>query len=259
MSASVPAIAVISLWVVYLAAAQLFSTGKRMKMETNFKKEAALAAVPMIRRGMTVGLGAGATIGYLVAAIAEDRTLASSLTLVSSSADTIRLLQQHGLVITDAGELAGIDLYFDGCDQVDADLNAFKSGAGIHAIEKVFAFMAAEFIILADAAKFTSKLNTAHPLTMEVLPEAKGKVISTIRERFSTVTVSIRKDAGRPMLTARNNLLTDLRFETLPPLYELDQLKMLPGVIDHSLFYEIASGAIIAGEEGIQKLAQRVK
>lgn len=221
-------------------------------METNFKKQAAQAALPKIRKGMTVGLGAGATIAYLVEAIAADHALAASLTLLSSSAETILLLKKHGLEVIDAGELSKIDLYFDGCDQVDANLNALKSGAGIHAIEKILAFMASQFIILADAAKFTDKLNTAHPLAMEVLPQAIKKVISIMEERFPGVVISLRKNANDPVLTERKNLLIDLRFEVLPELSELDRLKMLPGVVDHSLFLGIASGAVIAGVDGVR-------
>jgi|SRR6218665_721995 len=223
-------------------------------MERNFKKEAALAALPMIRPGMVIGLGAGATIAWLAEGIAADRELASSLTLVSSSADTIRLLREYELAVADAGQLDKIDLYFDGCDQVDANLNAFKSGAGIHAIEKVLAFMARQFIILADSAKFTDRLDTVHPLTIEVLHEATAMVIRIVKERFPPVNVSVREKGGDPVLTDRKNLLLDLYFEVLPPLEQLDQLKMLPGVVDHSLFYGIASGGIIAGADGVRKI-----
>lgn len=224
----------------------------------NFKKDAALAALPMIRKGMTVGLGAGATIAYLAEAIAADHELASSLTLVSSSADTIRLIKEYGMNIADVGQFNRIDLYFDGCDQVDENLNAFKSGAGIHAIEKVVASMADEFFILADAAKFADALNTAYPLAMEVLPEAVGRVISVVGTRFPEVTVSVRKNGGAPLLTERKNWLIDLRFGILPPLEELDRLKMLPGVVDHSLFYGIVTGVIVAGKEGMRKVRKEV-
>lgn len=223
-------------------------------MEPNLKKEAALGAFPMIRKGMTIGLGAGATIAYLVEAIAADPELAASLTLLSSSAETIVLLKKNGLEVVDAGELAKIDLYFDGCDQVDANLNALKSGAGIHAIEKVLASMANEFIILADAAKFTDKLNAVHPLVLEVLPPAIKKIISAVEERFPGVVVSVRKKGNDPVLTERKNLLIDLRFEILPVLDELNRLKMLPGVVDHSLFLGMAKGAVIAGKERVISL-----
>ena len=121
---------------------------------SDYKKQAALAAVKLIEKGMSVGLGAGATIAHLARALAADRELAASLTLLSSSRETIDLLQELQLTVADPGGWEKIDLYFDGCDQLDRQLNAFKSGAGIHTAEKILATMATEFVLLADAGNW---------------------------------------------------------------------------------------------------------
>lgn len=219
---------------------------------SEYKKEAAMAALKMIEKGMVIGLGAGSTIAYLAEGLVADREMADSLTIASSSQDTIRLLQDLQLKVTAAGQLNGLDIYFDSCDQLDQELNAWKSGGGIHATEKILAAMAKEFILLADAGKFVAALDNSFPLTLEVLPEAAGMILSRLKDIYPAATVTVREEGGKPRLTERNNILTDVRFQSLPQLSELNSIKMLPGVAEHSLFFRMASRAVIAGPSGIE-------
>jgi ribose 5-phosphate isomerase A len=221
---------------------------------SDYKKQAALAAVRLIEKGMSVGLGAGATIAHLARALAADPELAASLTLLSSSQETITLLQELQLNVVDASAWEQIDWYFDGCDQLDRSLNALKSGAGIHTAEKILATMAKDFVLLADAGKLVDVLDASFPLVLEVLPEATSKIRHTIAINYPTASVTLRKDGEMPKLTARNNFLIDLRFDKIPPLQQLDAIKMWAGVVDHSLFYRIASRAIVAGPAGIETI-----
>lgn len=218
---------------------------------TDYKKIVALAALDYIQSGMLVGLGAGTTIGHLASALAEDRELVKTLTIVSSSQDTVRLLGDLGIVVADPGVLDSIDVYFDSCDQLDYQLNALKSGGGIHTSEKILASMARNFILLADAGKLIRELNTTFPLVIEVIPVAIGSIIHSLKERFKDVLIEIRKNGEVPKFSERNNLLVDVFFQVLPQLEELNLIKMLPGVVEHSLFYRMSSKAIIAGPDGV--------
>src|SRR5260221_12875322 len=96
----------------------------------DYKKEAAKEAVKLIKPGMTIGFGAGSTMGHLIRYIKADLPLSGSLTTVTSSFTTRRILLEEGFVVREAGWLPGIDVYFDGCDQFDWRLTAFKSGGG---------------------------------------------------------------------------------------------------------------------------------
>ncbi|BAV05479.1 ribose-5-phosphate isomerase [Filimonas lacunae] len=224
-------------------------------MTKDVRKIAAQAACEWIQKGMTVGLGAGTTIAYLVEFLAVDRELAESLVFLSASAGTTRLLIDNALRVDDTAHHDQVDVYFDGCDQLDQRLYAWKSGGGIHTDEKILASMATDFILLADDSKLVDVLTLHFPLVLEVLPAAQQKVKSTIGKMFPGVELTFRLTAeGAPVLTARNNVLLEARFPVLPGLDELDRLKMLPGVVDHSLFYKMASKAIVASYGDVKVL-----
>jgi len=221
----------------------------------DYKLEAAQAAVKLIPPGQTIGLGAGTTIANLVSLIAAESSLAGSLTLVSSSFKTTALMREHGLNVQSIALTKSPAIYFDGCDQFDKELNALKSGGGIHTSEKILASMAKEFILLGDAEKFVDKLNTTYPLVIEVLSAALSLVIEQLKGYFPGAKISIRmsdkKDGAA--ISDNGNLLLDVYFTQLPALGELNiTVKMIPGVVEHSLFYRVATKAIIAGTEGIK-------
>ena len=221
---------------------------------TDFKFEAAGAAFQLIKAGQTIGLGAGTTISHVVKMISDDTSLSASLILTSSSFKTMGLLQKYGLSVQHPSLLNNLDIYFDGCDQFDAELNALKSGGGIHTTEKILASMADEFILIGDDSKFSEKLDNKHPLVVEVLPQALQAVLSALKSSFPGATINLRagdqKDGA--VISDNGNMLADIYFEMLPPPEKLNtQIKMMPGVIDHSLFYRMATKAIIAGKDGI--------
>jgi ribose 5-phosphate isomerase A len=221
----------------------------------DYKMEAAKAALKLIMPGQNIGLGAGSTIASLVALLAAESSLAASLTLVSSSFKTTRLLTEYGLNVQSVALTKSLHIYFDGCDQFDTELNALKSGGGIHTSEKILASMAQEFILIGDAGKFANKLDTTYPLVIEVLPDALHLVMRQLSGNFPDAKIIIRmsdkKDGA--VITDNGNLLLDLYFTRLPALDQLNvQVKMIPGVVEHSLFYGLAGKAIIAGDDGIR-------
>ena len=119
-------------------------------------------------------------------------TLRSSLTLTSSSFKTTNLLQQYGLRVTPPALLKHIDIYFDGCDQFDAELNAIKSGGGIHTAEKILASMASEFVLIGDEGKYVEKLDVRFPLVVEILPQALQVVLSSLAVKFPGAQIKQR-------------------------------------------------------------------
>lgn len=203
-------------------------------------------AFGLISSGQTIGLGDGSTVFYLVDLIAADAALAASLTLTSSSGKTMLRMQELGVTVFPLSDLKAVDIYFDGCDQFDRELNALKSGAGIHTMEKILAGMAREFILMGDSGKFSEQLTTTYPVVVEIIPAAIGSVISKLKNMFPGVDCSLRAS-----LSAQRNHLVDLRYKQLPELSSLNAaIKMLPGVVDHSLFFRMAGKAVIAGPEG---------
>ena len=81
--------------------------------------------------------------------------------------------------------------------------------------------------------------------------------VSGLSGHFPDAWISIRmsdkKDGAA--ISDNGNLLLDVYFTQLPALDELNVLvKMIPGVVEHSLFYRMATKAIVAGAEGIKAI-----
>jgi len=219
------------------------------------KLEAAKAAFKFIKTGQTIGLGAGTTVLHLANMIGQDEDLARSVVLVSSSFKTNTYLQEQGLNVKPASATKYLDVYFDGCDQFDQQLNALKSGGGIHSTEKILASMAAEFILMGDDTKFVPQLNTTYPLVIEILPQALQIVLARLRSTYLDANIKLRigdqKDGA--VISDNGNLLADIRFTHVPQWQQLNiDVKMIPGIVEHSLFYGMATKAIIAGENGVR-------
>ena len=217
--------------------------------------EAAKEALKLIRPGSTIGFGAGSTTANLIGLIKGDEALAASLITLTSSFTTRRLLQQQSFAVREMGWTDRVDLYFDGCDQFDRRLSALKSGGGVHTTEKVLASMADEFIIVGDFAKRVERLEPTYPLVLEVIPEALSCVSDRVKKFFNPVKSELRlsnkKDGA--VITERGNFLIDCWFDPFPePAVINDRMAGIPGVLEHSLFYNLAQRAIVAGPEGIQ-------
>lgn len=222
---------------------------------SDFKQQAAREAVKLVRPGDTIGLGAGSTMGHLIATINESPDLAKSIKIASSSFATRQRLLHESFTVLDSGWIAHLDWYFDGCDQFDRRLNALKSGGGVHTAEKVLAAMADQFVLVGDDSKRVERFDAKYPLVIEVIPEALSYVSDRIKKFFNPVTSELRlsdkKDGA--VITERGNFLIDLRFEVFPePGILNERVLAIPGILEHSLFYNMSHRAITAGPQGLQ-------
>ena len=225
----------------------------------DFKRQAALEASKLIRPGDIVGLGAGSTMTHLIAAVKDSPDMFRSLKTVSSSFTTRRLLLQEGFSVLESGWLSRVDWYFDGCDQFDRRLNALKSGGGVHAAEKILAAMADQFVLVGDHSKRVDRLDATYPLVVEVVPEALAFVSDRLKKFFNPARFELRlsdkKDGA--VMTERGNFLIDNWFSVFPePAMLNERVIAIPGILEHSLFFNMAHRAVIAGPDGIQILTR---
>ena len=220
----------------------------------NLKTASALKAVELIRNNSIIGLGAGSTMAFMVEYLADEVKNGLQIQVVSSSFSTRELLLQKGFKVLSIQDIAEIDIYFDGCDLVDKNLNALKSGGGIHTIEKLLASMAKEFILVVDTTKYVKEFNTDFPLVVEFLPQALSFVPATVKRLFEGALTSIRfsnKKDG-PVITENGNYLLDIKFNTWPPLDILAaSIKEIAGIVDSSLFYGLVNKVIVASTDGV--------
>ncbi len=223
----------------------------------DLKKLAAQKAVTLIKNNSIVGIGAGSTMAHIVGFLKDEVEKGLNVKVATSSFFTRQLLLQNGFTVLHTGDLEMLDIYFDGCDQFDKNLNALKSGSGIHTQEKLLATMAKEFVIVGDESKYAETLETKYPLVIEVLPQAARFAVKAIQEAFPGTKTALRtgdkKDGA--VITENGNYLFDIWFSEWSRLSTINPAcKSIPGIVETSLFYNIASKAIIACANGVRVL-----
>lgn len=228
------------------------------------KQKCAKEAAKMIKDNMIVGFGGGSTVSYLIEEIACSN---KKVFAVTPSMDTEEICLAHNIQVLPLSTISEIDIAFDGCDEVDVNLNAIKSCGGIHSREKIVAAMAKKYILLADESKYSKQLQFTYPVTVEVLPSARRYVKKELRKlgadiserHCSNKTGLTITDDGNYLMEAifdiETELIQGLAINSNEGLRILDQkLNSIAGIVGHGLFYHVASGVIIAGRENARVL-----
>lgn len=216
------------------------------------KKKCAKEALKYIKDNTIIGLGGGSTISYLASFIKE---VGLNVKVVTPSFNTANLCVQNGLEILPTWSVNTIDVAFDGCDEVDEELNALKSGGGIHTKEKIIAKMAKEYILLVDESKVVKSLDFKYPIVLEIMPESKSYVENIVKSLGGEPSMRISNSKDGLTVSDNGMFLMDVMFDKkkVGSLEVLDKtLKEITGVIDTSLFYNIATKALVVSEEGLR-------
>lgn len=223
--------------------------------DNDLKKICAKEAMKYIKNDMTIGLGGGRSIAYLVEYIKQDKNL--EVKIVTPSAKTKMLCIENGLEVLHTCSVDKVDVAFDGCDQVDENLNALKSGGGIHTKEKLIASMAEEFILLVDEAKVEKTLTFKAPVVLEILEDSLKYVERKVLELGgeSIIRSSDIKDGFT--ISDNGNLLMNVKFYDVKDIYKLNNsLINICGVVETSLFINVITKVIISSEEGIRVISK---
>lgn len=213
------------------------------------KQKCADKAFELISDEMTVGLGGGATVALLIKKIEKEQI---RIQAVTPSEDTRALCLEHNIPVLPLEQVEHIDIAFDGCDELDMDLNALKSCGGIHTREKIAASMADDYVLLADEGKIRKKLDFSYPVTIEVIRSARAYV-KKVLEDMGAVVVERKADKKAGLVISDDgNYLFEAKFSDVEDIGELVcSLNRIPGIVEHSLFFGIASKGIIAKKDGI--------
>ena len=192
------------------------------------KQKCAQKAFEMIQDKMTVGLGGGSTVALLIREIAGSR---KQICAVTPSQDTMELCVEYGIPVQPLEMTSRIDIAFDGCDEVDLELNALKSCGGIHTREKIMAAMADEYILLADEGKLKERLEFAFPVTVEVLRPARQYVKNCLEKMGAEVTERRSDQKAGLVISDDGNYLMEAHFPRTGDAKVLsDQLDRIPGI-----------------------------
>ena len=167
----------------------------------NMKQLCAKEALKYIKDGMCIGLGGGSTIGYLAEYLAKEER---KITVVTPSDDTAELCKNLGLMVLSLEMTAHINIAFDGCDELDKELNALKANGAIHTKEKIIASMAEKYVLLIDESKFYDTLPLKDSVTLEVIPQSRNYVQAQI-EKLGGKAVMRKSGAKAGEVLLRNS------------------------------------------------------
>src|SRR6476620_798334 len=141
------------------------------------KQVAAEAAAELIESGMTVGLGTGSTVAYLLPALAK-RSL--DILCAATSPRTEHAARELGLRIEDVTSIDRFDITIDGADQIAPDGWLVKGGGGAHTREKIVAGAADQFVVIASRDKLVDEI--APPIPLELLRFGAAAVLRDLGE-----------------------------------------------------------------------------
>jgi len=200
-------------------------TGPGAAVEAEAEKHrAAEAAAQLVGSGMTVGLGTGSTVAYLLPALAA-REL--RIVCVATSVPTEQEARRLGLDVLLFDRLDRLDIAIDGADQVARDFWLVKGGGGAHTREKIVAAAADRFVVIVSSDKLVEAV--AGPVPLEVLGFGLG---ATLRELERLGECRLR---GSPP-TPDGGILIDYFGPVVDPAELSERLDAIPGVVGHGLF-----------------------
>ena len=220
-----------------------------MTTQQQAKEQAALRSLGYVRDGMIVGLGTGSTASLAIRYLGE--LVADGLKVhgVPTSEASARLARDLGIPLLDLNEVPCVDVTIDGADEIGPGLALIKGGGGALLREKLVAVQSREVIIIADSSKEVDTLGR-FPLPVEVVPFAWRRVERDLEELG--LAPALRAVDGQAFLTDQHNMILDCHARRIEdPPATAARIKALPGVVEHGLFLQVASRAIVAGPHGI--------
>ena len=227
-----------------------------MNRKEELKQRAAVRAVEFIESGMVIGLGTGSTANYAIKQIGEDIQSAKLQNVVGipSSERSEILARELGIPLADLETHPTIDLTIDGADEVDPDLNLIKGGGGALLREKIIAQASRRNIIIVDESKLSPQLGTRWALPIEVVPFACRTEQIFLESIGGSVTLRKGKDKS-PYRTNQSNFILDADFGPITdPAGLVSRLNARAGIVEHGLFWGLATDVIVAADEDIRHL-----
>ena len=197
-------------------------------------------APALVEDGMTVGLGTGSTVAFLLPALAARRL---ALRCGAKSPQPERAARELGLRVEPFERLDRLDLAIDGADQIAPSRWLVKGGGAAHTREKVVAAAADRFVVIASSEKLVQALEP--PIPLELLAFGLDATLRALG------TVDLR-DAPR---SPDGGVIADFRGPVDDPAALDARLSATPGVVEHGLFApELVSDVLVGRGERVDRL-----
>ncbi|WP_413506323.1 ribose-5-phosphate isomerase RpiA [Photobacterium phosphoreum] len=217
--------------------------------QDEMKKAAGWAALEYVTKNSIVGVGTGSTVNHFIDALATRKEEIKGA--VSSSVASTERLEQIGITVFDANEVASLDIYVDGADEVNAQFDMIKGGGAALTREKIVAAIAEKFICIVDNTKQVDVLGQ-FPLPVEVIPMAR-----------SFIGRELVKLGGDPVyregvITDNGNIILDVyNMEITDPKAMEDSINALPGVVTVGLFAHRGADVLLVGSPEGTKVIEK--
>jgi ribose 5-phosphate isomerase A len=206
------------------------------------KRTAAATAAALVESGMTLGLGTGSTVAYLLPILASRRL---RLRCVATSVATERAARRADLRVEPFDALDELDLAVDGADQVHRSGWLVKGGGGAHTREKIVAAAARRFIVIASSDKLVDELRP--PVPLELL--AYG-VPSTLRTLGPTRL--------RGLVSPDGGLIADYTGPIGDSGLLASRFAGIPGLVEHGMFApELVTEIFVARGRDVERIEGR--
>ena len=219
---------------------------------------AAAAALEHVATGMRLGIGTGSTADEFIRLLAKKVAAGMDIIGVPTSERSATLCRELGVPLATLEELPELDLTIDGTDEIAPDFSLIKGGGGALLREKIVAAASARMLVIADDTKIVDHLG-AFPLPIEVnrfgLNATRIAVEKVAGAYGLQGSVTLRERLGQSFVTDGGHLILDASFGLIHDASALSHaLHAIPGVVEHGLFLNMATTAIIAGAGGIRTL-----
>ena len=211
------------------------------------KKLAAQAALEHIGDGGVIGVGTGSTVNHFIDLLAPVKHRIEGA--VSSSQASTERMKAKGIPVFDLNAVGELQVYIDGADESNHQLQLIKGGGGALTREKIVAAASEKFVCIADDSKLVDVLG-GFPLPVEVIPMAR-----------SYVARELVKLGGTPVwreqfVTDNGNLILDVHhLSIMEPVTLERQINSIAGVVTVGIFaLRPADLLILGGPEGVKTL-----
>ncbi|MGW7811137.1 MULTISPECIES: ribose-5-phosphate isomerase RpiA [Staphylococcus] len=216
------------------------------------KKLVAKEAVTQINDGMTIGLGTGSTMQYVLEYLGDQVKKGLNISGIPTSENTAKLAKQLDIPLTSFKEVRKLDLAIDGADEVDANFNLIKGGGGALLREKIIADSAKSFVVVIDKTKLVEQLG-AFLLPVEIIPFGWEVTAQKIESLGGVST--LRELHNQPYITDNENYILDCDFGFIDDPKSLEKaLNSIVGIVDSGLFINMTDKVLIGDEHSVKTL-----
>lgn len=219
----------------------------------NDKQLVAVHAAKYVQNGMLVGLGTGSTANYFIEELARRQAEESlNVTTIASSNISMIKAQGLGLKVISLQQVNSIDLYVDGADEITPDMTLLKGRGYDLVMEKLLAKAAKQFIVVADKSKLVDRIGSNYAIPIEVMPFAWQTAKRSLEALggVGDLRPNVAKDGLS--ITSHGSLVLDMQFDKSIREAELNALiNNVPGVVEHGIFYGLATATLIAADGNV--------